>query len=120
MLRLLGGGLTGDARDRQLLGTGIAGQVRSRYLRLAAAAARPAGVGLKKPPPPQAKTYVTSDGFATVRAWYRAHLKGATELQQPGMEKTEDAFLVGGGASGTVVMIQSYQGKTWIVIGPPM
>jgi len=85
----------------------------------AVAAVRPAGVGLAKPPPPQAKTYVTSDDFATVRAWYRDHLKGATELQQPGMEKTEDAFLVGDVASGTVVMIESYQGKTWIIIGPP-
>jgi hypothetical protein len=85
----------------------------------AIAAVRPAGVGLEKPPPPQAKTYVTPDDFTTVRAWYRAHLEGATELQQPGMEKTEDAFLVGDATSGTVVMIESYQGKTWIIIGPP-
>ena len=84
----------------------------------ATAAPRPAGVGLKTPPP-QAKTYVTADSFAKVKGWYRAHLKGAMELQQPGMEKTEDAFLVGKGSSGTVVMVQSYKGKTWIVIGPP-
>jgi hypothetical protein len=41
-------------------------------------------------------------------------------MAQPGMEKTEDAFLVGSGASGMVVMVQSYKGKTWIIIGPPM
>ena len=80
---------------------------------------RPTGVGFKAPPP-QSKTYVTSDDFAKVKAWYKAQLNGAQELAQPGMEKTEDAFLIGHGASGTVVMIQSYEGKTWIVIGPPM
>jgi hypothetical protein len=85
----------------------------------AVAAARPAGVGLKTPPP-QAKTYVTPDDFAKVKAWYKTHLPGAQEAQQPGMEKTEDAFLVGSASSGAVVFIQSYQGKTWIVVGPPM
>ncbi|HZY95765.1 MAG TPA: hypothetical protein VFE35_01550 [Candidatus Cybelea sp.] len=85
----------------------------------AVASARPAGVGLKAPPA-NAKTYVTSDDFAKVKAWYKAHLKGAQEMAQPGMEKTEDAFLVGSGASGMVVMVQSYKGKTWIIIGPPM
>ena len=85
----------------------------------AVATARPEGVGLKAPPP-QAKTYVTSDDFTKVRAWYQAHLEGAQEVQQPGMEKTEDAFLVGSANAGTVVMVQSYEGKTWIVIGPPL
>ena len=85
----------------------------------AVAGARPEGVGFKAPPP-QVKAYSTPDDFATVKAWYRAHLKGAPEMAQPGMEKTEDAFLVGRGASGVVVMIQSFQGKTWILIGPPM
>ncbi|MGC1379783.1 MAG: hypothetical protein WA814_02025 [Candidatus Baltobacteraceae bacterium] len=84
----------------------------------AVAATRPAGVGMKTPPP-QAKTYATVDSFAKVKAWYQAHLKGAQEMQQPGMEKTEDAFLVGSGQSGMVVLVQSYKGKTWIVIGPP-
>jgi len=82
-------------------------------------ATRPSGVAFKTPPA-QAKTYVTEDSFAKVKAWYQAHLKGAPELQQPGMQKTEDAFLVGKAASGMVVMVQSYEGKTWIVIGPPM
>lgn len=86
----------------------------------AVAAARPAGLGLGKAPPPQAKTYATSDDFAKVKAWYKTHLDGAQEMPQPGMEKTEDAFLVGNGASGMVVMVQSYMGKTWIVIGPPL
>lgn len=80
---------------------------------------RPAGVGMKAPPA-RAKTYVTNDSFATVKAWYQAHLKGAQEAQQPGMEKTEDAFLVGAAESGMVVLVQSYKGKTYIVIGPPM
>jgi hypothetical protein len=80
---------------------------------------RPEGVGLKAPPA-QVKAYSTPDDFATVKAWYRAHLKSAPEMAQPGMEKTEDAFLVGRGASGAVVMIQSFKGKTWILIGPPM
>jgi hypothetical protein len=86
----------------------------------AVASARPAGVGLEKAPPPQAKTYVTADNFAAVKAWYKAHLENAQELQQPGMEASEDAFLVGDASSGMVVMIQSYEGKTWIIIGPPM
>jgi hypothetical protein len=85
----------------------------------AVAATRPAGVGFKAPPP-QAKTYVTPDDFAKVKAWYKTHLKGAQEVAKPGMEKTEDAFLVGSAGSGMVVMIQSYKGKTWIVIGPPV
>ncbi|HYL27468.1 MAG TPA: hypothetical protein VEW74_06495 [Candidatus Nitrosotalea sp.] len=85
----------------------------------AVATTRPAGVGLKAPPA-SAKTYVTVDAFAKVKAWYKSHLTGATEMQQPGMEKTEDAFLVGQGASGMVVMVQSHQGKTYIVIGPPV
>lgn len=85
----------------------------------AVAGTRPAGVGFMTPPP-QAKAYVTSDDFATVRAWYRARLDGASEVQQPGMEKTEDAFLIGSGASATVVLVQSYEGRTWIVIGPPI
>ena len=85
----------------------------------AVAAAPPAGVGLKAPPP-EAKTYVTPDDFANVKAWYSSQLVGAQQVQQPGMEKTEIAFLVGSASSGTVVFIQRYQGKTWIVIGPPM
>lgn len=85
----------------------------------AVAATRPAGVGMKAPPA-QAKTYVTADSFAKVKAWYQEHLKGAQEVQQSGMEKTEDAFLVGNAESGMVVLVQSYKGKTYIVIGPPM
>lgn len=85
----------------------------------AVATTRPAGVAMKAPPA-QAKTYVTADSFTKVKAWYQAHLKGATEAQQPGMEKTEDAFLVGSAANGMVVLVQSYKGKTYIVIGPPM
>ena len=85
----------------------------------AVATTRPAGVGMKTPPA-QAKTYVTADSFAKVKAWYQAHLKGAQEAQQPGMEKTEDAFLVGSASSGMVVLVQSYKGKTYIVIGPPV
>jgi len=85
----------------------------------ATAATRPTGVAFKAPPS-QAKTYVTSDSFAKVKSWYQAHLKGAQEMQQPGMQKTEDTFLVGTAGSGMVVMVESYNGKTWIAIGPPM
>jgi hypothetical protein len=85
----------------------------------AVATTRPAGVAMKAPPA-QSKTYVTPDSFAKVKSWYQAHLKGAPEVQQPGMEKTEDAFLVGTAQSGNVVLVQSYKGKTYIVIGPPM
>jgi len=85
----------------------------------AVATTRPNGVGMKAPPA-QAKTYVTADSFAKVKAWYKAQLKGAHEVQQPGMETTEDAFLVGSAASGMVVLVQSHNGKTYIVIGPPM
>jgi hypothetical protein len=84
----------------------------------AVATTRPAGVGMKTPPP-SAKTYATADDFSKVKAWYKAHLPGAMEMAQPGMEKTEDAFLTGQGKSAMVVMVQSYQGKTYIVIGPP-
>ena len=84
----------------------------------AVAGTRPSGVGFKNPPP-QVKAYYTADGFAAVKAWYKAHLGGAPEMSQPGMEKTEDAFLVGSGANAEAVLIQSYQGKTWILIGPP-
>ena len=86
----------------------------------AVASARPSGVGFKAPPP-QAKTYVTPDSFGKVKSWYQAHLKGAQEMQEPGMGKSEDAFLVGSSAaSGMIVLVQTYQGKTWIVIGPAM
>lgn len=85
----------------------------------AVATARPAGVGFEKPPP-QAKTYVTPDDFSKVKAWYKTHLGGAQEMQKSGMETTEDAFLVGRGASAMAVLIQKYEGKTYIVIGPAL
>ena len=85
----------------------------------AVAGERPSGVGFKAPPP-QTKAYVTADDFAKVQSWYRAHLPGAQEVAQPGMERTEDAFLIGSGASAAVVMVQAYDGKTWILIGPPL
>ena len=85
----------------------------------ATAGTAPAGVGLKQLPK-SVKVYYTSDDFGKVKTWYVAQLKGAQEMQQPGKEKTMDAFLVGQGPSGKVVMIQSLDGKVWIVIGPPM
>jgi hypothetical protein len=83
----------------------------------AVAATRPAAVGLKTPPA-SSKTYATSDAYATVEAWYKAHLNGAMEVHQPAMEKSEAAFLVGDASNGKIVYIQRYNGKTWIVIGP--
>jgi pimeloyl-ACP methyl ester carboxylesterase len=85
----------------------------------AAPAALPSGVALKQPPK-QVKAYYTSDGFAAVKAWYRAHLNNATEVQQPGMQQSEDAFLVGQGATAQAILLRRVKGKTWIVIGPPM
>lgn len=79
----------------------------------------PKGLG-QRALPASAKVYVTPDDFAKVKAWYASQLKGAPEMAQPGMEKTEDAFLVGQGKSGMVVMIQSLNGKTWIVTAPPV
>jgi hypothetical protein len=84
----------------------------------AAVTTAPKGLG-QKPLPAKVKVYVTSDGFAKVKAWYQAHLKGVPDMAQPGMEKTEDAFLMGQGPSATVVMVQSLNGKTYIAIGPP-
>ena len=85
----------------------------------AVATTRPAGVAMKAPPA-TSKTYVTVDDFAKVKSWYQTHLKAAQEVAQPGMEKTEDAFLLGQATSGVVVLVQRYKGKTYIVIGPPM
>jgi hypothetical protein len=70
--------------------------------------------------PASAKIYNTDDSFAKVQTWYRAQLKGASEVAQPGKEKTMDTFLVGNGPNGKVVMIQSLHDQTFIVIGPPM
>jgi len=69
--------------------------------------------------PPTVKAYVTPDGMATVQTWYKAHLKGASEMGAPNNDKTKDVFLVGQGATGQVVMLQSVGGKTWVIIGPP-
>ncbi|MEO6834737.1 MAG: hypothetical protein ABI231_02360 [Candidatus Tumulicola sp.] len=84
----------------------------------AAPGTRPAGLG-EKAPPATAKVYYTADDFAKVKAWYKSKLNGAPEIAQPGKEKTEDAFLVGQGKTGMVVMIQSLNGKTWITIASP-
>ena len=83
-----------------------------------AAAAVPSGIA-PKTPPPSTKAYTSSDSFATVKAWYKSKLKDAMEASQPGQEAYEDAFLVGSPGSGYVVMVKTYQGKTWILIGPP-
>ena len=83
----------------------------------AAAGTRPKGVA--DGAPSTVKAYLTPDGMATVRTWYKDHLKGASEIGAPDNDKTKDVFLVGQGPSGEVVMLQSVGGKTWIVIGPP-
>jgi hypothetical protein len=69
--------------------------------------------------PPTVKAYLTPDGMATVRTWYKARLKGASEMGAPNNDKTKDVFLVGQGATGQVVMLQSVGAKTWVIIGPP-
>jgi cytoskeletal protein RodZ len=68
--------------------------------------------------PSTVKAYLTPDGMVTVRTWYKAHLKDASEIGGPGNAKDKDVFLVGQGPSGQVVMLQTVGGKTWVVIGP--
>lgn len=68
--------------------------------------------------PTTVKAYVTPDGMTVVRTWYKAHLPGASELGAPDNAKDKDVFLVGQGATGRVVMLQTAGGKTWVVIGP--
>jgi hypothetical protein len=66
---------------------------------------------------PHAKAYVSTDGLAKVIAWYKSALPDADEMSDPS-DKTTDVFMVHGGTSGMVVVVQAYGGKTWIVIGP--
>jgi hypothetical protein len=83
------------------------------------AAMGPRPKGVADGAPPTVKAYLTPDGMATVRTWYKVHLKGASEMGAPNNDKTKDVFLVGQGATGQVVMLQSVGGKTWVIIGPP-
>jgi hypothetical protein len=80
----------------------------------ATAGTRPKGVA--DGAPPQAKAYSTSDDEPKVAAWYKAHLKGAGDLGGNGAVK--DVYLVGSAASGTIIMLVTSGGKTWIVMGP--
>jgi hypothetical protein len=66
---------------------------------------------------PHAKAYVTRDGLAKVIAWYKSALPNADEMNDPN-DKTTDVFMVPGGKTGMVVVIEAYEGKTWMVIGP--
>jgi hypothetical protein len=66
---------------------------------------------------PQAKAYVSPDDFAKIVAWYKSALPDASEVSDPN-DKTTDVFMMPGGKSGVVVVIQAYGGETWIVIGP--
>jgi hypothetical protein len=66
---------------------------------------------------PSAKAYVSGDALAKVIAWYKSALPDASEMSDPG-DKTTDVFMIPGGKSGMVVVVQAYGGKTWIVIGP--
>jgi hypothetical protein len=66
---------------------------------------------------PHAKAYVSSDGLAKVIAWYKSALPNANEMSDPN-DKTTDVFMIPGGKTGMVVVVQTYGGKTWIVIGP--
>jgi hypothetical protein len=66
---------------------------------------------------PHAKAYVSPDSLAKVIAWYKSALPNADEMSDPN-DKTTDVFMIHGGKSGMVVVVQAYGGKTWIVIGP--
>ncbi len=83
------------------------------------AAMEPRPKGVADGAPSTVKAYLTPDGMVTVRTWYKAHLKGASEMGAPDNDKNKDVFLVGQGATGQVVMLQSVGGKTWVIIGPP-
>lgn len=66
---------------------------------------------------PHAKAYVSPDDLAKVIAWYKAQLPNADEMSDPN-DKTTDVFMMPDHKSGMVVVVQAYEGKTWIVIGP--
>ena len=65
---------------------------------------------------PHAKAYVSPDGLAKVIAWYKSALPDAHEMSDPN-DKTTDVFMIPGKA-GMVVVVEAYEGRTWIVIGP--
>jgi hypothetical protein len=67
------------------------------------------------PPPPGGKSYSTADAPAKVQAWYTANVKNAV---LKGSTPTGAMFLIGDAKTGTVVMVQSDSGKTWILTGP--
>jgi hypothetical protein len=66
-------------------------------------------------PPPGGKSYSTADTPAKVQAWYTANVKNAV---LKGSTPTGSMFLIGDMKTGTVIMVQSDSGKTWILTGP--
>lgn len=66
-------------------------------------------------PPPGGKSYSTSDAPAKVEDWYKANVKNAA---LKGSTPTGAMFLIGDMKTGTVILIQSDSGKTWILTGP--
>jgi len=66
-------------------------------------------------PPPGVKGYSTTDPVAKVMAWYKDNLKGAKAVSST---PEGGVYLVGDQKTGTAVMIQAMNGKTWIVTGP--
>lgn len=66
-------------------------------------------------PPPGGKSYSTADAPAKVQAWYTTNVKNAV---LKGSTPTGSMFLIGDMKTGTVIMVQSDSGKTWILTGP--
>jgi hypothetical protein len=66
-------------------------------------------------PPPGGKAFSTSDTPAKVQAWYTANVKSAV---LKGSTPTGAMFLIGDPKTGTVILVQSDSGKTWILTGP--
>jgi hypothetical protein len=66
-------------------------------------------------PPPGGKSFSTADTPAKVQAWYTANVKNAV---LKGSTPTGAMFLIGDAKTGTVILVQSDSGKTWILTGP--
>jgi hypothetical protein len=66
-------------------------------------------------PPPGGKSYSTKDSVEKVKAWYVANVKDA---KLTGSSPQGAMFLQGDPKTGTVIMVMSDSGKTWILTGP--
>jgi beta-lactam-binding protein with PASTA domain len=63
-------------------------------------------------PPPDAKTFVTSDDLKKVQDWYTTNVKGSKVVMSD--PKMGTMLLVGDPKTGTAVLLASSGGKTYI------